>query len=351
MHRYPNSIKGTFFIILLITAGIAHGQGVINDTLNIRFIPDSFIPINIKVDSVTDYRNVNPRMVSHTSKKKYLIVPIDQEICVEEPLNIVLKNSLDESLTAKISDTISMGINQFIIDKYTGRLSNYYVLKADFELHKSSNYLGTLSYSYRYAPKVRKTSKPVICEELIQEWHQQFKLDLLSVNSYINDTNELRPDNFVEKKLRSHSFFNATIAAVVGLNFWQVEGELYFLRPEIGEPQQLQSGFLRYQKLKDLEMIGFGKKMVHRRTRLTPNMLLDINTSLMLGINKWKNPEEVKLEQILQISFSSSQAFVFENENESGLLLKFGLFENVYYIVHEPLKFQFGLYIGGGYKF
>ena len=74
-------------------------------------------------------------------------------------------------------------------------------------------------------------------------------------------------------------------------------------------------------------------------------------TNVLVGINKWRVPDEVELPQIVQLSFSSNQSINLDRKNEQGFLFKAGLFENVYYIYKKPLKLQLGLYVSVGYKF
>lgn len=344
-------IKIFYVSIVLLLPSVAKGQKLVNDTLLIDFTYDTIIPISVKVEELVDTRNANPRMVSYSSKKKFLIVPVDQEISLKNPLSEELKASLDHSLAENISDSFNIDIAHFYIDKFKGRISNYYVLKADFLLSRQGEKIGTLSYSYEYAPKHRKTQKTTICEDVMYDWHRQFKLDLLELGTYVAGKSESGPDNFIEKELKKHSFMNTNVSAVLGLNFWQVEGELYFSRPEVGRSQVLQGGIVRYQKTDELEMVGFGGKSEHFRKRFNNNTLLDVNSNLLIGINKWKYPDDIKFEQIFQLSLSSSQSIAFERKNEAGLVLKTGLFENVYYIMYKPIKLQLGIYLSAGYKF
>lgn len=342
-----NNILLTLLLLVLIS-NLASGQYFITDTVFIDFKYDTIIPLNATVSAIDDNRNTNPKLVSFTTKKKFLIVPVDQEVCT--------KNRLDETLLESFSmyqespDSISLKINQFIIEKFRGRFSSYYVLKADFGVYTQQN-KGTLSYTYKFNPKVKKTPIPQVCEELIEEWHREFKLDLIQTSQFYKLPDIEKPGSLIEKELERHSFLNTTVGAVIGLNFWQIEGEMYFSRPETNNSGTLHAGIVRYQNTSELEMFGFGKKSEHIHKRINDNFLIDVSTNFLFGINKWKVPDDVELLQIVQISFSSNQSINFDNINDSGFILKAGLFENIYYIYKVPLKFQIGAYLSVGYKF
>lgn len=335
-------------LVLLLISNLASGQYFITDTIFIDFRYDTIIPFNTTIGAIQDNRNVNPKLVSFTTKKKFLLVPVDMEVCT--------KNRLDESILESLSvkqksiDSLNLEINQFIIEKFRGRFTSYYLLKADFGISTSEN-TGTLSYTYKFNPKAKKTPMPEICADLIEEWHREFKLDLIQTSQFYKSSDNVKPSSLIEKELERHSFFNTTVGAVLGLNFWQIEGEMYFSRPETNESGTLHAGIVRYQNTPDLEMFGFGKKSEHVHKRINDRFLFDLSTNILFGINKWKVPDDVELLQIVQISFSSNQSINFDNINESGFIVKAGLFENVYYIYKVPLKFQIGAYLSVGYKF
>lgn len=336
-------------IIFIFISKTLFSQYLIPDTLLIQYKFNSFVPVNIYIDTVLDNRNSNDKLISYTSKKKLLLIPVDQEIYLENPLTDCLKNSLNTTL--ETNDTLSFEINRFIINKYKGRFSSQYILEADLRVIKNKEFKGMLTYNYGYVPQNKKTAKPLICEELLLDWNTQFRLDLLTTNTYLNNEESDKPENLIIENLIRPSFFSTTIGTVVGLNFWQIEGEMYFSRPETNENRLFQAGIIRYQNTEELEMIGFGKKSEHLHKRLAPKLIFDLSTNFLIGINKWKNTEDIKLQQVVQFSFSSNQSVNFDKKNEPGWILKAGLFENVYYIIEKSVNFQVGIYISTGYKF
>ena len=79
---------------------------------------------------------------------------------------------------------------------------------------------------------------------------------------------------------------------------------------------------------------------------------LDIDLNLLLGILKWKNVDldNPTLYQIFDFELSSTQSFVYNPLNEKGLLIRFGVIENLSYVIGKRLKFYAGGLIGIGVK-
>lgn len=336
-------------VIFIFVSKTLFSQYLVTDTVFIQFKYNSIIPTKFYIDTILDNRHSHDKLISYTSKKKLLLIPVDQEIHLKTPLTESLTNSFKTKLETK--DTLSFEIDRFIITKYRGRFSGEYILEADFRVIKNNEFKGFISYNYGYSPRNKKTTKPIICEEILTDWNTQFRLDLLTTSAYLNNLNTDKPDNFLTENLKRPSFFSTTIGTVVGLNFWQIEGEMYFTRPETSENRLFKAGIIRYQNTEELEMIGFGKKSEHLHKRLAPKLIFDLSTNFLIGINKWKNTENVKLQQVVQLSFSSTQSLNFNKENAPGWLFKAGLFENAYYIIEKPIKFQIGVYLSTGYKF
>jgi hypothetical protein len=336
-------------VILFLFLGYSEiwSQEVVTDTFRIDFFADSLLPSKYVFSEVIDNRNSTPCLISYAKSKKLLIVPVDQEICLKTELRHALQNNSLKKLRG--TDSIGLEINHFIIDFYSGRFSSFYVLEADLALHKNEEARSALSYNFKYVPEQRKMSKAEICEQILSKWHTQFKLDLLALPD--NTSNVNSPKNILSNPVKHPHFLHTTLASVVGFNFWQVDAEIYFTRPETSTKSLFKAGIIRYQNTPELEMIGFGKRSEHYVRRINNKLLFDANMNILIGINKWKNTEDIKLQQVVQFSLSSAQTINFDSKNLSGVIIKVGIFENFYYIIEKTPKLQLGIYLGGGYKF
>jgi hypothetical protein len=345
----------SFRLILIILFTLffqsIYTQKIVTDTVHINFSIDSIFPANYFWQSVTDKRGVNPKLVSYSQTKKYVLLPIDQELCVQDEIAHIISSNKNTSFS---SDTLLLELDYFIIEKYKGRFFNPYILYADMPVKQVKNGIvkdiGVISYNFEYKPFKNKTPYSQACEEVLTNWHRQFKIDMISVVNYMH-TNTEKPEILLTENINKPYFFNFTVGGAAGLNFWQVEGDIHFTRPETSINRWFTGSFIRYQNTPEFEMIGFGKKQEHFTKRISDKTLLDISTNTLLGLNKWKNTKDIKLWQIMQISFSSAQSINFEPKNKSGILFKVGLFENLYYIVQKNLGFQIGPYLSIGYKF
>lgn len=341
--------KLTLFLLFFVN-NYVFNQEIITDTLFVDFKTDTLINNTFFFDTIIDNRNLHSRVVSYSQTKKYILVPVDQEICLKKPLSTYLSGNLNKPL----KDTLQLHIDYFIVEKYKGRFFNQYHLLADFPVFKVLNdslkFMGTLVYKYEYQPVKKRSKKDQVVEELLPQWHRQFKIDMITANSYFN-TNNNKPESLIDKKLTKPYYLNITTGGVIGYNFWQVEAELYLTRPETPGSRWFKSSIVRYQQTNNFETFAYGNKSEHYNKRIMANWQFDVSSNLLFGFVKWKNTEETKLYQLVQLSLSSNQSLVYNKINQPGLIYKIGLFESINYIIENSPEFQVGLYLAAGYKF
>ncbi len=349
---HPLMKKISVLLLLLVCPVTVLPQRITADTLVIDFIPDTLVPVNYIVSDITDNRTVHPNLVSYARKNRYLLVPVDQVLMTRDKLASHIMRGFRQS--SGPLDTLLLDIDYFIIDRYKGNFGSSYILKADFPVYKlsASDTLraGTLVYNYSYQPAGKKQKRSRICEQILENWHTEFKLDLMVTAGYLHNDNPA-PENLIETPLKRAHFLHANVGTVVGLKFWQLEGELYFTRPETAKQQWFLGNIVRYQHTPDFEMIGFGKKSEHFAGRIDERWTFDIASNILFGFLKWKETEDIKLYQILQLSLSSVQAIAYNKKNTGGIQCKAGFFENFYYVIDMKPKLQAGIYLGAGYKF
>lgn len=344
--------KGYVVFFLLLNFCSAFAQNIITDSIFIEFETDSIITQNYLLDTVVDKRTEHSRVVSYSQSRKFYLIPIDQEICLKNPLPQYLQKSNNAENNLE-NNTYQINIDYFLIDQYKGKFFKQYRLLADLSLYQlvgdTLSFKGTLSYNFEYQPKVRKPKSSAV-EKILPEWHRKFKIDMLTTSSYLKSKQD-KPENFLVQQIKRPYFMSVSTGAVYGYKFWQVEGELNLSRPETSTNNWNMSSIVRYQKTEDFELFAYGKKSEHYNKRYSENWKLDINSNLLLGFVKWQETEEIKLYQLFQISLSSAQSICYDRKNQPGFLFKAGLFENIYYIVEKPFGLQVGLYLSTGYKF
>jgi len=338
------------YLLLIIPAAVLP-QYITTDTIYVDFTPDTIIPVNYMVSSVIDKRAVHPNLISYAQKRKYLLVPVDQELLTRKSLAENFMMGLQNPFAPV--DTLILNINYFIIDRYKGHLGNPYLLKADIPVYKLAENdtlpVGTLVYNYKYQPPRKKLTNPQVYEALLNKWYVAFKMDLMITADYLQADNPA-PENLIQKPLKKALFLHAMVGGIVGLNFWQLEGELYFTRPETENRQWFLGNIVRYQHTPEFEMIGFGKKSEHFTSRIDDSWAFEVTSNVLAGFLKWKETGDIKLYQLFQLSLSSIQSISLNKKNVKGLQLKGGIFENFYYVIDMKPKLQAGIYVSAGYK-
>lgn len=342
-------ISSLLFLFVMLNG---YSQNIVTDSLFINFIPDTLLPFNLNISNVTDNRSGSPKFISYSQKKKFILIPVDQEISTNHPLAEEIHKSFNTSTGT--GATYELGIDYFKIERANGRFSNPFILRADIPVYlivdTTKEFLGTLSYNLPYKPTERKTPKTETCQTMLHLWHTDLKLDLISIESS-RHTGILLADSFIEKEFKKPHFLHVAVGGVVGLDFIQVDAEIYFTRPETERSQRYLANIVRYQNNPELELFAFGKRSQHYTSRINDNWNINITTNALVGLNKWKVTQDKTLYHLFNFSISSNQSLSFDKFNRTGWKLDFGLFENLYYVIGMRPKFQIGLYLSTGYKF
>jgi hypothetical protein len=362
MHKSHLIISCVFYLRVILTSGIflfltngsASGQKILTDTIYVNFHADKFIPLNnLSVVDAVDKRNEDPRFVRYGSKRKFLLIPVDQEIYLHQPLATEILQGIPGDSTA--DNIFELELDKFVIEKERGRFSSSLNLVADIPVYEiigdTAVWRGTLFYDYVYVPKAKKEGQVHSTENLLEKWHADFKLDLLSLRSADGIGNPMHSNLVIDPKIKS-LYLNTGIAAFYGYNWWGLQGEVYFSRPESDSRNHYMGGIIRYQNNPDYETFAFGRRAEHFFFRRNEKWVFDIDLNFLLGFCKWKNVdvEEPTLYQIFDFELSSTQSFIYNPLNEKGITLRLGIVENLSYVIGKMPKFQVGGLVGIGVK-
>jgi hypothetical protein len=331
------------------------GQKVLTDTFYVPFRYDTLVEIkNICLSKVEDKRDEDPNFVRYDTKTRYLLFPSDQEVYTREPLagEICKGVPCDSSGTQYVLD-----INKFSIEKQKGRISSSLWLVADIlvyeKMEDTLEYRGTLYYDYEYLPHARKESLEQSTINLLSEWHTEFKIDLLGLHSDNSGALSGYHTHFItDPKVRS-LYANVSVSSFAGFNWWGLQAEVYFMRPETEKQNHYISGIVRYQNTPEYESFALGRRSDHWVYRFGRVWVLDADLNGLLGFCKWKDPEKYDptLYQVFDIELSSVQSIVYNPVNREGLVFRVGIIENINYIIERKAKLQVGTFLGFGYKF
>jgi hypothetical protein len=307
----------------------------------------------LSVNEVLDNRNEDPRFVRYGSKRKFLFFPVDQEYYLRKPLSQeILRGIPNDTLVNRI---FILELEKFLIEKEKGRFGSSTNLVADIPVYEkvqdSNIWRGTLYYDYPYTSEIKKESLVQATENHLQKWHTDFKLDLMSLRSEDGAAHPMHSNLVTDPKIKS-LYLNTGIAAFYGYNWWGLQGEVYFSRPESNRRNHYMGGIIRYQNNPDYETFAFGSRAEHFFFRRNEKWVFDIDLNFLLGFCKWKHVdvEEPTLYQIFDFELSSIQSFIYNPINEKGLTFRMGIIENFSYVIGKMPKFQIGGLLGIGVK-
>jgi hypothetical protein len=251
---------------------------------------------------------------------------------------------------------LNIEIEKFAIEKQKNRFSSSLILVADLPVYEylsdSLVYRGTFFYDYIYTPRTRKETLEQSTENILAKWHTEFKLGLLSLKMDSISRSMQEYNNFMTNRSVHSLYLNTNVAAFAGYNWWGLQGEIYFTRPETSSESRYVTGIFRYQNTSEYESFAIGKQADHYIFRRGPNWLFDLDFNFLIGLCKWKEIEkyEPTLYQLFDIELSSIQSIVYSPINHKAITFRCGLIEDLNYVIKRKPKFNAGLIVGLGIK-
>ena len=344
------------FTILLFSHNGLYSQKFLTDTIYIDFKGDTILSAGqVCIKGVIDNRDEIPNFVMYRTKKKFLILPVDQEILTIKPVSEAIQNGFRTNDNCSLSYTIH--INKLEIEKREGRFSSSTFLVADIPVFKhksdSSHYLGTLYYDHLYHPLHKKELFPESAQNLLYNWHATFKTDLIRLNTLQDNSDKELPPNLIIAPDDKPLYLQIRTGVFAGRNWYGLQGEIFFSRPEISNRYKTTSGIVRYQNNSDYESISIGRNSEHFTFRKNDNLSLDIDLNILLGFLKWKDVKmhNPTLYQIINAEVSSIQSIILDRKNKQGFTFRAGTIEALAYVYDKKLQFNAGGFLEIGYKF
>jgi hypothetical protein len=332
-----------------------HSQKLAEDTVTFLFQPSSPGYGAPCVARITDSRNVPETWTGTFPKKKLLLIPVDVLYCNREPM----AQSLQRGFPSSPGDPSCyyLDIRDLSIRYRRSRFFPAFVLSAIIPVYQGDEdslvLAGSLVYNNDYK-KLRREKVDAACPRILYTWYPQFREDL-AVISRDHEAGSTSGERlyWMEGVIPPEERMHLAVSGTIGPDWWQAEAEIWFTGVETCRKWICTSSILRYQNHREFESIAFGKGTEHLRYRLNPFISYDASFSLLIGINKWKNLQEMKptLFQIPQLNISTLQSVVLAAPNRRGLFIRAGVQGNLYYIYDKKPGFQAGFYLGAGYAY
>ncbi|MCF8358383.1 MAG: hypothetical protein K9H26_06465 [Prolixibacteraceae bacterium] len=354
LNRFYKLLIGYAIVGLLPFFGFS--QNMVADTLIVAF-NDTLKPAlgSLSIEKVNDLRNTDSNFLSVYEKKKWLFFPVDQIVKTENPLARHVKQQY-YSDSAGIAQ-YRVNINHFEIKNYTSLFGRQLILHSTLEISEQneendSTFIGTFYYE---ASETRKKKEPVAksYEALLDKWSMRFGGDLLAVQNEIDKVVPAQYYHFRREQRAVGKNFYTSVEAFAGLNFWGVDGELWFSQPEANRIFNRSSGVIRYVNHPDFQAIAIGSNVRRWNYRLNQHWIFSNKMALLLGINNWKDIKTVghKLEEILLFNASMTQSVNFNPLDKTGFVFGIGLMEDLHYVIYHNITFNLGISLNCAWKF
>jgi len=348
--------KSLLLGIIILFPSFGFSQKWVADSITIQFgKPEPVENLGFSISDAKDYRKAFSEFISVFERKKLLFFPVDQIVKTSKPLAEHFKQKFhSDSLGVS---TYVTNIHNFTIKNSSSLGNRNLGLFATIELSEIHNnrdtiLVGTFYYERSFIQK-KKQDVARGYEQLIEKWSQQFAADILSVEEKIDqDVPDLlyyfrRGDKAVKKN------FYASVDLFAGLNFWGVDGELWFSEPEGNRIFNRNSSVIRYVNHPSFQSMAIGSSLPHWNYRVNDSWLFTNKMAMLIGVNNWKDMDTAhhKLEEILFFNYSMTQRLNFNRLDKSGFIFGIGIMEDLHYIIYHRVGFNVGASVSFAYKF
>jgi hypothetical protein len=347
------------FTIIPIHASL-YAQKLVRDSILVSFEnPLLNNALKIPIDSIQDLRNESPRTIGKYEVTKFLLIPVDLDICTEKPLRIEILEALNLSTNRSSLPKFRLFINEFNLSKNSGSwLFPRYLLNATFQVfwHQSDSaqFIGEILYEIVGRPAIFGGKLKTNFQKVINKWQQKFVTDLNTISNSLNAYKSPRLENLRTDiyTLKSTNLYGG-ISYIRYPNSHVIDGEMFFSHREAWRCFIRTGGYqIRFRNADDFESISFGLSRDYLFYRLSRDFVFKGKSQLMLGINRWKDIKNIDHEiyDALIFEYVLGQNVSYNVLDKHSILFGFGLQENVFYIYSKDWQFKIGFFIHLGIK-
>lgn len=341
-------------ILFLLIPLAGRSQKWVADSLTIGFGETAKMEhLSFSIENATDTRNQFPEFISVFERKKWLFFPVDQIVKTKQPLSEHFIQRFQSDSTASLSYKVN--IKQFYINQQVELGKRKYHLFSTLEWYSSgvdSIPVGTFYYERSFQQK-KKLPVGNGYEKLIDEWSKKMTGDVLLVEKEID---QFLPDqlyHFRRGKTAVNRNFYTSVELFAGLDFWGIDGQLWFSEPEGNRIFNRATGIIRYVNHPAFQAIAVGRNVRLWNYRVTNHWLFTHKLAFLIGFNNWKDMKTVrhKLEEVPLFNLSFTQQINFNGFDQTGFVFGLGLMEDLHYIIYHQPELKIGLALNCAYKF
>jgi len=335
-------------------------QKLVRDSILVSFEnPLSIQPLEIPIDSIQDLRNESPRTVGKYEVTKFLLIPVDLDICTEKPLRREILEALNSHPAQSSLPKFWLVINEFNLSKNSGSLLfPRYLLNAAFQVYwyhpDSARFIGEILYEVPRRPGIFGDKLKNSFQKVIYNWQQEFATDLntIAISLAADETPKL-------ENLRTEVYAGKSINLYSGISYIRypdshvIDGEMFFSHREARRRFIRTGGYqIRFRNADDFESLSFGLSRDYLFYRVGRNFVFKGKSQLMLGINRWKDIRTIDHEiyDALIFEYVLDQDIVYNVLDKRSILFGIGLQENIFYIYSKDWQFKIGFSIHLGVK-
>lgn len=324
-----------FFSLLLCLCmlfSIAAGQlnfleSLQSDTLTLNMPFDSNIQQLQKIPRIKDNRQASPKCLGISQTEKYMFIPVDQYIMLNNSLNRSLSYYLDQD-SIKINDTLVIDNLTLWYDSKPFFASGH-VINGYSYVEQDGEPVKEWMWEIRRKKKFGQTNQEIL-SLLASDWLQAQSDSL----SNLKFSSQISPYEY-RRVLRTWTDF------IILQNGYIINANLTLDFPKnLKKMAVFGSSGIYFRHSPYFQSIGIMALDQHWLQRLNNRLTIRLNSNFRLGVNKlnsdkFDNPD---FKNIMMANLGLSGAIQYQPEDHRGLFFGAGLYLNINGLPHLPNK-------------
>lgn len=308
---------------------------------------------NSNIINVFDHRNISdPKLLGISEIRHYGVVPVDLHIITASPITDLIRASLPPVHMDRLTE-MSLALThlnlsvQSIFPFYKRYRVNACIQLLKHNNHDSLSPAGMLVFDSGITRCSFRNQYPRETTLSVERWISDLVRDVQSVSSGTLPANfQTTPHALLWMQLRMDCDFFLIPEGYI------LDGQLHFIYPESHMWFFDSARIMRYRHQTRFDALEYSLMNTSLNFRMNSDFMLQFQSSLLFGINRWKDMNSVEhgLEDIFIGDISLSQKLSFIPKNTKSLILGVGFWQSLYYISSLGFNLQPGLNFHIGLK-
>jgi len=328
--------------VFISLTGNLLGQRLIYDSLVVGFGSPGRPVHGIHIDTVTDVRKIDPAVIGVNEIKRYLVIPVDRYVLLENPLSYEIMRMFVSDDKLADGNVLRLKIDEFDVFPRKQMFRTKYVTHINISLFSKSedgsfHHEGHLLYETTALTGGFMAKPKQGYQAVLDRWKEQFAGDMIQVSSCIQAGSVCGLSNLVDESCSFRNNLIVSTEASLWYDSWLVDGEIIFSRPESQKRFYRKAYCIRYRREHEFQSLEYSISNDQFNFRISDHFLLVVKSKLFFGFNLWTGEEyrERGFEDIFLLDYSLGPGILFNPYYKRGITFGTGLAGSITFIYSE----------------